>query len=268
MRGLVAAVVMAALSLSLVPAAEARGTREIAEDLQKGEDFRLRVSAALALGKSGDPAARSPLEKALTEDPHPMVRAAAAAALAALGDGAARTALERAAAGDAASSVKTAATAALEKLARGRSAAKAKVLIKIGKMENRTGVRGTKLATVLEGATRERARQLPGVEVLADDADPKAAAASRKLPVLVIDGTVRKLAHAASGPSLVMSAQVEYVLKKESSLKASVSGSAQAQGEVDAATDTSRLENLQDAALAGAVESALRSPDALVLAAK
>ena len=268
MRKLFAAVFACALALSSAPRVQARDIRETVEDLRKGEDFRLRMSAALALGKSGSRDVREALEKALADDSHPMVRASAAAALGALGDPTALPALERAAANDAASSVKTAATKSIEQLKKkGKKAGAAKVLLKLGKMENKSGVRGEALARVLSGATRERANSLPGVEVLNDDTDAKAVGSARHLPVLIVDGSVKSVGHSSGASGLVMSAKVEFVLKKESALKASMSGSAQALGDGDA-SDAKRLENLQEAAIAGAVESALKNPDALVLAAK
>ncbi len=267
MRKLVVAVLACALALSSAGAA-ARGPRELIDDLRKGDDFRLRTSAALSLGKSGSRDAREPLEVALSDDAHPMVRAAAAAALGALGDPSAIPALEKAASHDAASAVKSAAAKAVERLKKRKAKPTApKVLLKLGKMENRSGVRGDALARVLSGATRERASSLPGVEVLGDDSDPKAVASARKLPVLVVDGSVKSVAQSAGSSGVVMSAKVEFVLKKESALKASVSGSAQALGDGDP-RDAKRLENLQEAAITGAVESALKNPDALVLAAR
>ena len=241
----------------------------LASDLAHGDDFRIRVSAALALGKSGDRGARGILETALESDPHPAVRAAAAAALGALGDPAAVDALRRAKQSDGEPAVRSSAKVALGKLGGADAAhAKPKVLVKMGKMTNRTSVRGGDLASILGGATRERASHLAGVEVLGDDVDPRVAATERRLPVLVIDGAIAKLSHASSGSSLMMSAKVEYVIKRESSLKASVSGAAQAEGTTDSIKDEKRMNALQEAALAGAVESALRAPEALLAAAK
>lgn len=266
-RKLVVAVLACALGLGSASAL-AREPRELVEDLRHGDDFRLRTSAALSLGKSGSHDARAALERALADDSHPMVRTAAAAALGALGDAAALPALERAASGDAVASVKGAAAKAAQQLKKKRARpAAAKVLLKLGKMENKSGVRGDALARVLSGATRERANTLPGVEVIGDDSDVKAVARARKLPVLVVDGLVKSVAQSSGASGVVMSAKVEFVLKKESALRASMTGSAQALGDGDP-SDARRLENLQEAAIAGAVESALKSPDALVLAAK
>src|SRR5262249_327897 len=65
------------------------------KDLSRASDFRLRVAAALALGKSKEPGSRQALEKALG-DSNAAVRTAAAAALGALGDAAALPALKAA----------------------------------------------------------------------------------------------------------------------------------------------------------------------------
>jgi hypothetical protein len=259
-----------ALASSSVPAL-AREIREVVEDLAKGEDFRLRVSAALALGKSGDPSVRGPLEKALSEDSHPAVRTAAAAALGALGDADAIPALKRATQNDSSASVRSAATSSLAKLGSsdGGSAkpSKARVLVKLGKMTNRSNVRGTELATVLQGAAREHAGRLAGVEVLPEDKDAKTASAERKLPVFTLDGTIAKVERSSSGSSTVISARVEFVIKKDSSLKGSVSGAAQGQETADA--DSRRLASLQEAVVSRAVESALRgAPEALAMASK
>jgi len=62
------------------------GIEELVVQLQDASaDFRLRVQAALQLGKSMDPAALKPLVDAL-DDQNASVRAAAVAALEALGD--------------------------------------------------------------------------------------------------------------------------------------------------------------------------------------
>src|SRR5260221_2716569 len=58
---------------------------ELISQLKEGKDFRVRVQAALQLGKSMDPAAFSPLVGALDDD-NASVRAAAVAALETLGD--------------------------------------------------------------------------------------------------------------------------------------------------------------------------------------
>src|SRR5882724_4676274 len=58
---------------------------ELIGQLKDGKDFRVRVQAALQLGKSMDPAALGPLVAALDDD-NASVRAASVAALESLGD--------------------------------------------------------------------------------------------------------------------------------------------------------------------------------------
>src|SRR5262245_26455053 len=104
-RGLLA-LLSSMVVLAVAPASMADDRVEAAyRDLANGGDFRVRVAAALTLGKSGDPGARAALEKAL-EDPHPAVRASAAAALGAVGDGAAIAALRAASSKEGTASVK------------------------------------------------------------------------------------------------------------------------------------------------------------------
>ena len=80
--------IVAALMLGAAPSSVAQDDSGAFRDLAIGTDFRLRVAAALSLGKSKSAGARPALEKALG-DPNPAVRAAAAAGLGASGDPAA-----------------------------------------------------------------------------------------------------------------------------------------------------------------------------------
>src|SRR4051794_33153923 len=77
--------VAAALSVSAAPVSSADDLAGLTRALVTGADFRLRVSAALSLGKTRSKAAVPALTNAL-DDAHPAVRAAAAAALGVLGD--------------------------------------------------------------------------------------------------------------------------------------------------------------------------------------
>jgi hypothetical protein len=253
------------LSLGQASIARADEVTKAAEDLRSGSDFRLRVSAALALGKSKSPLARGPLEEQLAKDDQEAVRAAAAAGLGALGEPAAVPALERAAANDKSSSVRETAKASLEKLRSSKTSApagNARVLVKIGKLLNKSGVKGADMVGRFKGATRAEAQKIPGVEVLADGADARAAGKSRGLPVLVLDGTLRDLSPRGKGG---LGAEVEYIVKREQSLKGSVKG----KGAVEdgaSTRDAAAEKELQDQAMAAAVESALRGAPAVILA--
>src|SRR5262245_42210823 len=72
----------------------AQDAGSVKTDLLTSPDFRVRVCAALYLGKAKPPDARFVLERAL-DDPHPAVRAAAAAALVQVGDDGAVASLQK-----------------------------------------------------------------------------------------------------------------------------------------------------------------------------
>jgi hypothetical protein len=259
----VAAVVLAGLLLCPVTAF-ADDIARASEDLRTGADFRLRVSAALALGKSKNALARGPLEQQMRKDDQEAVRAASAAGLGALGDPAAVEALEDVAQHDKSASVRETAKASLKKLRTTPSASssKARVLVKIGKLLNKSGAKGKDVVGRFKGATRAEAQKIPGVEVLADGDDARATGKKRGLPVLTLDGTLRDLAPRAKGG---VQAEVEYVVKREQALKGSVKG----KGAVEDGASVRGAEQereLQDQALAAAIESALRGAPAVILA--
>lgn len=268
--------IVVALLCASAPVSVAQDLTELTHDLGSGGDFRLRVGAALSLGKSHSPAAVGPLVKAL-DDPHPAVRAASAAALGVLGERSALAGLRARLAREDSHSVKSQIKGAIEKLGGGSSgaggsdsmtsSAAAKMLLSLGQMKNLTGVRGAQLSDVFRGATRTHASQLPGVEVVNDYADGRKQAQSRKLPLLVIDGVVNRLAQGANGSRVTVSAQVEYVVRKapEQALKGSVSGRAQAIDSSRILEDQAKVTELEDEALTSAVESAMRGAP-LVLA--
>src|ERR1041385_635192 len=88
---------LALLALVLSASVDGAAAPPLADLLQKlarGPDFRVRVSAALQLGKTKSAIARSALETAL-DDENAAVRAAAAAALKVIGDPTAINALAR-----------------------------------------------------------------------------------------------------------------------------------------------------------------------------
>ena len=66
--------------------AAAEGVSRLVEALQSGESFKVRATAAVALGRLGDSRALAPLSEALRRDESFAVRAAAAAAIGRLGD--------------------------------------------------------------------------------------------------------------------------------------------------------------------------------------
>jgi hypothetical protein len=240
--------------------------------LKTGEDFRVRVAAALELGRTKTGLAREPLELAL-DDENAAVRAAAAAALRALGDGRALPAL-RAHSKDASAAVRAqikTSVAALERSGGTGAVEKPRVLVKLGKMKNGSGVGSSALIGELEQASRRKFRDLPGVEVVAEDDDVNTQAKRKRLPAVMVTGRIRKLRAAREGEQIVYSASVEYVVHRmpDQALMGTVSGSASARASPDEANNRERSAELRSAVLEAAIASAMRrAPEALLAAVR
>ena len=218
------------------------------------------MAAALALGKAKPPGARALLEKALS-DAHPAVRTAAAAALAVLGDPAAISALEQHLLREGSGSVKSQMRASLDILKRrgAIAAASTKYFVQLGAMKNLTNVRGDQLGQVLRVAVHERAAAIPGA-ILAEDAATIQQAVDQHTPMVLLDGSLLRLAQGQSNGNVTFSAQVEFSIRKvpEHTLKATLSGGATSLGTQSSLGSPARVSALQDQAVDGAVESALR----------
>jgi hypothetical protein len=249
------------VTVSSLPVSTADDLTSLTHDVASGADFRLRVSAALSLGKTKSRAALAPLISAL-EDPSPAVRVAAAAALGVLGIKDAVEPLRSHLSSETSPVVRSQIKNAIDKLVGNREGDEnaARVLVKLGQLKNLTGVRGTQLIEVFRGATRTHASALPGVEVLSDGTEGKREAEARKLPLLVLDGVVNRLAQGSSGEQVTVSAQVEFVFRKmpEHALTGSVTGAARALDNAKILRDQSLVAQLENQALQGAVESAMR----------
>ncbi|MEJ7728166.1 MAG: HEAT repeat domain-containing protein [Polyangiaceae bacterium] len=228
-------------------------------DLATGGDFRLRVAAALSLGKSKLSAARVPLEKALG-DPHPAVRAAAAAALAALGDSAALPAL-RSAASRESGSVKSQMETSIKRLTAGSSqTGRTRFLVALGRVDARTQGASPGIMSTLRAASRNKIAQVPGVELLADGTDGGAESKSRGLPVLFVDCALTQLARGDTKSDVSYAARVEYLIRKvpEQTLKGTMTGRAEALADVRAVRGRGELAQLQVDAVTAAVDSAMK----------
>lgn len=239
---------------------------ELISQLKEGKDFRVRVQAALQLGKTVDPAAFGPLVSALDDD-NASVRAAAVAALESLGDMRAIGPLKehRLDRSDAVRKQIKSTLAELE--AQALDAPKPKVLVKLGIMKNGSGVKSKRIESDLAVASRQKLNELPGVKVLGEGDD----GAGRKTPVVMVTGTVEQLKAAREGAAIVYTAKVEYVLHTmpDQSIAAKVSGSASAQASEQEANDQTRSAQLRKDVLEAAIASALRrAPPALIAAAR
>lgn len=264
-RRLLALLGCALLLLSTPAVAGPTLVEKLIERLEKGEDFRVRVQAALELGKTKSSLAREPLEGALDDD-NAAVRTASAAALKVLGDKKAIPALERHK-NDGSSAVRTQVAASIAALKSAGGSSSAKLIVKLGKM--RTESRSSKLLGDLEKSSREKFGELPGVRVVADGDDEAANGKGKKLPTVMVTGHLRTLASTGEGTDVVYSAKVEYILHRMpgQSIAGTVSGSAKTKTtRADAKRRSVELERL---VLAAAVDSAIRrAPEALAAATR
>jgi hypothetical protein len=263
-----------ALLLSVCPSALAStaGLDELADQLKNASDFRVRVSAALQLGKSLTNEAAPPLEAAL-DDTNASVRAAAAAALKNLGDPAALDALNTHRS-DKSEAVRAQVLAAIKSLEEERvTGPKPKVLIKLGIMKNESGVKSKKIESELADSSRRKLSALPRVRVLpADDGAPAETSSVKPstVPMVMVTGNVSELKASREGRSITYSASVEYVLHSmpEQAIAAKVSGRASATASERETEDASALAELRRSVLEAAIASALRrAPPALLAAA-
>lgn len=252
--------------LLAAPAFGKPGLDELVTQLKEGKDFRVRVQAALQLGKSMSPDAFSPLVGAL-DDENASVRAAAAAALESLGDMRAIAPLKEHRL-DRSEAVRKQIKSSLAELeSQALEAPKPKVLVKLGMMKNGSGVKSKRIESDLAQASRQKLGELPGVKVLVEGDD----GAGKKTPVVMVTGSVETLKASREGTSIVYTAKVEYVLHTmpEQSIAAKVSGSASAQASEQDASDQAKSAQLRKEVLEAAIASALRrAPPALMAAAR
>lgn len=249
------------------------GDRELTES----GDFRVRVQAALRLGRTGGTSARSDLEVGL-RDAHPAVRVACAVALGTMGDASAIPALQQAMRTESFPSAKTSMKDTIDKLrvagsggggSGGGSNApvdptagveKAKYVVQLGAMRNTTGQRAD-LDSVMRSVARAKAGSIKGAVILDNpDAAILRRAGERKIPVLLVDGSLTRLSQSTGRDGgLVVSAQVDLSIRRvpQQTLKGMVSGNASASD--DARNTNKGLNELQNRAVNGAVESAMSS---------
>jgi hypothetical protein len=269
-RALCSALVVVALHVpSLARAQDAAGALR---DLSESPDFRVRLSAALYLGKNKPPGALEALEQALA-DGHPAVRVAVVTALGALGNPAAISALSRRLSIESSASARATIQSTIDKLKGGVTSEQAapddgtrgvgpsvRYLVRLGAMRNPSGVRGEELRRVLHEATFSRAHGLKGGAVVDGDATILAQAAARHLPIITLDGSLTQVIESRVADAVQVQARVEFAVRREQTLKGTLSGAATTFGSSPSLSDQSRRQ-LQNDAVDGAVQSALRGAD-------
>jgi hypothetical protein len=217
-------------------------------DDMASSDYRVRMGAALVLGRSTEPSARKDLERALN-DAHPAVRAAAAGSLSKVGDQGSLVALKARLLAESEESVKT-------QLSRSVAAIEArrerKLFVQVGSMRNASKVGSADLSKIASGAVRTHATKFAEI-VESEDSEAVAIAVSKKSRVVRLDGEIRSVSQSKKGGVMSVRAQVEFSVLQlpGKTLKGTLSGAA-----------TSRDPNvslaaLQELAVRGAVESAI-----------
>jgi hypothetical protein len=273
-------VLLAALAIFAWVASDAAAqtTGVALHELATSGDFRVRVNAALVLGRAGGDGARDALEHALG-DPHPAVRIAAATALGHLGDPEALPALEGRLPGEPSPGVAAQLHSSIERLRQSAQPAPAapdpparvlpqniRYVVRLGTVRNATSVRGEDLRRVLRDSARSRARGLRDTVVVETDAALLRQASDRHLPVVTLDASLTQLLESRVDGSLQIQARVEFTVKRDQTLRGTLSGGATTFGSGPTISDQSRRQ-LEEDAVDGAVQSALRGADQGLLVA-
>jgi hypothetical protein len=154
------------------------------------DDFRVRASAALALGTSNDDAAVEPLCQALTQDPSDAVRAAAAAAFGRLARPSSVDCLKARLAADSGAGVKTQIQKALDAISAGggssvgppRTVPNAKFYVALSAVANATGRTQADVDRVVLAAVRSKLDSLAKYQLAPpnESADAARAAVARR----------------------------------------------------------------------------------------
>ncbi|HVU01993.1 MAG TPA: HEAT repeat domain-containing protein [Polyangiaceae bacterium] len=270
MKRFVGSALLSMLLLAGATDAAAQPVADLIQKLAQGSDFRVRVQAALEIGKTRGRASRLALEAAL-DDENAAVRAAAAAALKVMHDPASISALEKHQ-NDGSAAVRSQIKTTLQTFSSGDSeqdSDKPDVLVQVGKIGSGADASYEVIEQVTR-ASRERLKELPGVALLADG-EKEASPAKKKLPLVMVTGRVKKLEQAREGGSIVYLASIEFVLHKMpgQTIKGVVSGSAKASGSVEEMSDARAMADLRKTAIEAAIASAVRrAPQALRAAAQ
>ncbi|HTM43732.1 MAG TPA: HEAT repeat domain-containing protein [Polyangiaceae bacterium] len=244
--------------------------------LEQGADFRMRVQAALELGKASaqKEMARTALEGGL-DDANAAVRAACAAALRVLGDPRALPALQKAR-DDESAAVKAqiaGTIAALQDKAAGHSKAHgpSQVLVQLGHVRNGTSQQVGGLVEDFKNRSEARLSDLPGVELLPDEEDADATAKRRKEPVVMLTGHLRTLDEHEQGGEMEYAAEVEFIIHRMPgrSIQGKVSGTARVRSGMARLKDPKQQAELRRNVIEAAIDSAMkRASEALQAAVR
>ena len=242
---------------------------ELVEKLRTSSDFRLRVQAALDLGKTEPKKALLPLVVAL-EDKHASVRTAAAAALKVLGDPEALYALEQHRF-DSSEPARKQIQLTIDSLrsARPNDEAKPQLLVKLAPVQNGTRVRSPAIERTILAESRKKLDELPGIDVLPSDTAESPRPEGEDVPVVLVTTSIQKLSAVRDGDSIVYSANIEYLVHTmpDETIAARVAGSASTSATEQDAKNKFKSAELRREVVEAAVKSALKRASGALLAA-
>jgi hypothetical protein len=277
-----------ALSFAVPSAAQDRAA--LSRLLREGQDFRVRVQAAFAIGNTHDPILRPQLERAL-RDEHVAVRAAAATALGRLGSPRAIPALERAlrdperaVRGQAERSIellRSAQGASRSRGRRGHSSASSleplgsvnwshvRAAVLVGDMRNRSSFRDGELERRLRDEVEGQLRRLSRIVLFESAQELSEGARSqmrrRRVPMLRMDGALTKVRPERRNAGLAVRCEVSIMLLEEPgrNLRGELRGAATG---MDRRIHNPRQQEarLAHEALSGAVRSAMSTADVAI----
>lgn len=290
-------IVAALLLVTAAPVAFAQDANKLVEVLRHAPDYRVRLRAAMALGRVGERDVVLALEAALS-DPNASVRSAAATALGRRGETRSLRALA-ALENDRKPMVKAAAkraVAAIEKAARKHATATTDLafdprpgagmapdknswsyverVIVLGDIRSSADYQDARMVALLRERAVDRLREMPRTAVLVSESamtdDAKKAIAERALPIVRLDGNLRGFMRKSDDGMVSVRCEVSFFLldAKQQSLKAEIRGAATSSEPRRGLAHHQNL-SLAGRAVAGAVESALANAErAFVAVAK
>lgn len=246
------------------------GVQTLVRQLNEGDDFRIRVRAALELGKvkQQKDVARVALESALT-DVNVAVRSASVAALKVLGDRRSIAALRRLK-DDPSSAVQRQAETAIAVLEKEDAPAASGVLVELGRLKDATGKGAPSAVVELRNATEASLGDIEGVSYVENAATSARLAAKTGQSRVKVSGWLKELKGQRDGNGLAYTASVEYVVYRMpgQAIAGKVRGTARVRCSEDELADPKKRLALQRSAIEAAVGSAMRrAPEAISAAA-
>jgi hypothetical protein len=235
------------------------------------DDFRVRVQAALLLGKLAQPSALPILLRGLN-DSSAAVRAASAAALGIFGDPAALRALAKLSDDPSKAVRRTSAKSVLRLKKELKSEVserpKAQLLVHPGAAP-RSAYRSPDAFAAAVQATRRALRNMEGVSLLRPSENPNQLRNAEQIPILVIHPSIQSLKTRAQGDKIIVSAKVEFVVqgKEKSSILGRLSGRASASGLKLENKSKGAAARLEGQAVSAAAHSAIHAAKGALLRA-